>query len=375
MTMTYTQQKIDTGYRSLLDGMNFDASEDAMMIDIHPDDMDYMSPSPDALSVSDIPVDMICLNDVTQVKVNWLWYPYLPFGKLTAILGNPGEGKTYTVMNIIAACTNRRKLPGMNQPLEPFNVIYQTAEDGLGDTVKPRLAEAGADLNRVFTIDDTTDLLTLSDDRVERAIRQNNVKLCVFDPIQAFLGANVDMNRANEVRPILARLGKVAERTGCAIIFIGHLNKAVGMQSLQRGLGSIDIVAAMRSVLVIGKLKKDPAIRVMAHEKSSLAANGSSLAFKLDEDEGFAWIGEYDVNADDLLAGGDAKKENKTETAKALIRMLLDGGKQLASSEIDRIALEKGIPSRTVRDAKKTMAKELTSWYGEGHVKMFKLAG
>jgi len=175
------------------------------------------------------PVDMICLNDVVQLMVNWLWYPYLPLGKLTAILGNPGEGKTYTVMNIIAACTNGRLLPGMKEPMQPFNVIYQTAEDGLGDTVKPRLIEAGADLTRVFSIDDTATLLTLSDERVEHAIRENDVKLCAFDPLQAFLGANVDMNRANEVRPILARLGKVAERTGCAIVFIGHLNKAAGI--------------------------------------------------------------------------------------------------------------------------------------------------
>jgi len=317
------------------------------------------------------PVDMICLNDVVQLMVNWLWYPYLPLGKLTAILGNPGEGKTYTVMNIIAACTNGRLLPGMKEPMQPFNVIYQTAEDGLGDTVKPRLIEAGADLTRVFSIDDTASLLTLSDERVERAIKENDVKLCVFDPLQAFLGANVDMNRANEVRPILARLGKVAERTGCAIVFIGHLNKAAGMQSLQRGLGSIDIVAAMRSVLVIGKLKKDPSIRVMAHEKSSLAPNGSSIAFKLDEEDGFVWIGDYEVTADDLLSGTETKRENKTDAAKALIRKLLADGKQMPCSEIDRIALEKGIPSRTVRDAKKAMGNELIGWYDEHHVRMF----
>lgn len=322
---------------------------------------------------SPTPVDMICLNDVVQLMVNWLWYPYLPLGKLTAILGNPGEGKTYTVMNIIAACTNGRMLPGMKEPMKPFNVIYQTAEDGLGDTVKPRLIEAGADLTRVFSIDDTASLLTLSDERVERAIRENDVKLCVFDPLQAFLGANVDMNRANEVRPILARLGKVAERTGCAIVFIGHLNKAAGMQSLQRGLGSIDIVAAMRSVLVIGKLKKDPSIRVMAHEKSSLAPNGSSIAFKLDEEDGFVWIGDYEVTADDLLSGTETKRENKTDAAKALIRKLLADGKQLPCSEIDRIALEKGIPSRTVRDAKKAMGNELIGWYDEHHVRMFRL--
>ena len=78
------------------------------------------------------PVDMICLRDVEQTDINWLWFPYIPFGKITAMLGNPGEGKTYMAMEMIAACTGRKLLPGMKEPPEPFNVIYQTAEDGLG---------------------------------------------------------------------------------------------------------------------------------------------------------------------------------------------------------------------------------------------------
>ena len=114
------------------------------------------------------------------------------------------------------------------EPLEPFNVIYQTAEDGLGDTVKPRLLEAGADLDRVMVIDDGDKPLTLSDKRLERAIRENHARLLIIDPVQAFLGADVDMNRANEVRPIFRKLGEIAQDTGCAIILIGHLNKAAG---------------------------------------------------------------------------------------------------------------------------------------------------
>lgn len=113
----------------------------------------------------------------------------------------------------------------------------------------------------------------------------------------------------------------------------------------------------------------------MAHEKSSLAPNGSSIAFKLDEEDGFVWIGEYEVTADDLLSGTETKRENKTDAAKALIRRLLANGKQLPCSEIDRIALEKGIPSRTVRDAKKAMGNELIGWYDEHHVRMFRLTG
>ena len=103
--------------------------------------------------------------------------------------------------------------------LEPFNVIYQTAEDGLADTIKPRLQEAGADLEKVLVIDEREeDPLTLTDERIEQAIRQNNARLLIIDPIQAYLGEKVDMNRANEVRPILRKIGDVAQRTGCAIV-------------------------------------------------------------------------------------------------------------------------------------------------------------
>lgn len=165
-------------------------------------------------------------------------------------------------MHLAAACTSGKLLPNMER-MEPFNVIYQTAEDGLGDTVKPRLIEAGADLDRVLVIDDSDVQLTLSDERIEKAIIENNARLVIIDPIQAYLGADVDMNRANEVRPIFMRLGQVAQRTGCAILLIGHLNKAAGMQSLQRGLGSIDIAAAVRSVMFIGKLKHDPTMRML----------------------------------------------------------------------------------------------------------------
>ena len=131
-------------------------------------------------------VPMLCYEDIEQTSVEWLWFPYLPFGKLTIIQGNPGEGKTYFAMMLTAACTNRKTFPNMEE-IEPFNVIYQTAEDGMGDTIKPRLVEAGADLSRVMVIDDTEEALTLSDDRIEKAIRQNQVRLLIIDPVQAFI--------------------------------------------------------------------------------------------------------------------------------------------------------------------------------------------
>ena len=315
-------------------------------------------------------VKIIRMSDVELTPVEWLWKPYLPFGKLSVLQGNPGEGKTYFAMHLAAACTNGKLLPNMER-MEPFNVIYQTAEDGLGDTVKPRLIEAGADLNRVLVIDDSDVQLTLSDEQIEKAIVENNARLVIIDPIQAYLGSDVDMNRANEVRPIFMRLGQVAQRTGCAILLIGHLNKAAGMQSLQRGLGSIDIAAAVRSVMFIGKLKHDPTMRILTHEKSSLAPPGVSLAFSLGDEGGFRWFGEYDITADEMLSGIEPQRETKTQQAKDLICTLLAGGKQVLSEDIDKAALERGIPGRTVRDAKRELGDALKSKIGEGRKKVF----
>ena len=306
-------------------------------------------------------VPMIRMSEVQQTEVEWLWYPYIPFGKLTIIQGNPGEGKTFFAMQLAAACTNRRFLPQMD-PFEPFNMIFQTAEDGLGDTVKPRLLSAEADLERVLVIDDGYNPLTLADERIENAIRENHARLVIIDPLQAFLGANVDMNRANEVRPIFRRLADVAQATNCAIVMIGHLNKAAGSQSTYRGLGSIDITAVVRSLLFIGKVKTDPTTRVIVHEKSSLAPPGQSLAFSLGDEKGFRWIGAYDISAEDLLAGGEGSKtELKQEQAVKLIEEFLSEGKKVSIAEINKEAAERGISERTVRLARNSMGDKIAS--------------
>ena len=306
-------------------------------------------------------VPMIRMSEVQQTEVEWLWYPYIPFGKLTIIQGNPGEGKTFFAMQLAAACTNRKFLPQM-EPFEPFNMIFQTAEDGLGDTVKPRLLSAEADLERVLVIDDADHPLTLADERIENAIRENNARLVIIDPLQAFLGANVDMNRANEVRPIFRRLADVAQATNCAIVMIGHLNKAAGSQSTYRGLGSIDSTAVVRSLLFIGKIKTDPTTRVIVHEKSSLAPPGQSLAFSLGDEKGFRWIGAYDISAEDLLAGGEGSKtELKQEQAAKLIEQFLSEGRKVSIAEINKEAAERGISERTVRLARNSMGDKIAS--------------
>ena len=295
--------------------------------------------------------------------VQWLWGHYIPFGKLTIIQGDPGEGKTTLALRLAAACSTGIPLPGM-ESMEPFNVIYQSAEDGMGDTIKPRLMEAGADLERVLSIVEEKKQLSLLDERIERAIREHNARLMILDPIQGYIGSRVDINRANEIRGVLKSVSSAAERTGCAIVLIGHLNKASGTSSAYRGLGSIDFRAAARSVLLIGRLKNDPTVRVIVHDKSSLAPEGKSLAFGLGDEEGFRWLDGYDgITSEELLCGFTA--ETKTAAAEELIRSMLADGQEIMAEDVFRAAEGKGISRRTVNEAKKAFPNIITRKNGK----------
>ena len=308
---------------------------------------------------------LINMEQVEIEKIDWLLYPFIPFGKVTIVQGDPGEGKTTMVLQIIAKLTKGEAvLPsGSDEPaleaktvdLEPVNVIYQTAEDGLGDTIKPRLLSAGADCSRVMVIDDNDQALTMMDARLEEAIIKTKARLVVLDPIQGFLGAAVDMHRANEIRPLMKRVAVLAEKYHCAIILIGHMNKNSNGKSSYRGLGSIDFQAAARSVLIVGRIKDEPEIRVVCHVKSSLAPEGKSIAFRLDKDTGFEWIGEYDISADDLLSGDN--RGQKIHEAKEFLKEILVSG-SVAQTKVAEEAESRGIKKKTLWNAKKELEIE-----------------
>ena len=293
---------------------------------------------------------LLTMSEIPTEKVQWLWYPYLPKGKITIVQGDPGEGKTTFVLALSALLTHGLPMPGCTEGTPPMNIIYQTAEDGLADTVKPRLTTLGADCSRVLVIDESERELTLSDRRLAQAIQETNAGLLVLDPIQAYLGDGVDMHRANEVRPIFKRLGQLAEQTSCAILLVGHMNKMQGVKSAYRGLGSIDFRAAARSVLLVGRSKDDPDVRVVVHDKSSLAPEGASVLFSLNSEQGFSWNGFCDTTASDLLSGS-GPSITKTEQAEHLLLELLQNG-EVASEELLRQASALGISERTLKIAK-----------------------
>ena len=126
---------------------------------------------------------LINMREVEVQQIKWLWYPYIPFGKITVIQGDPGDGKTTVVLAIASAVTTGTPLPESDTVIGPVNVIFQTAEDGLGDTVKPRLLQAGADCERVLVIDESERELSLSDERIEQAITLTDAKLFILDPL------------------------------------------------------------------------------------------------------------------------------------------------------------------------------------------------
>ena len=313
---------------------------------------------------------LINMNDVEIEQVEWLWEGYIPVGKLTILQGDSGKGKTMAMLNLIAAFTTGRDLldpPGSPQIREPINVIYQTAEDGLADTVKPRLVAAGADCSRVSVIDEGERMLSMTDERLIWAIRETDAGLVVLDPIQAYLGENVDMHRANEVRPRLKHLGDIAAVNSCGMVLIGHLNKKDSGKPEYRGLGSIDFTAAARSVILCAESPRDRDVRVLASTKCSLTYPPDPVAFRLSKERGFEWEGTYDITAEELLQSTRVKGQKTIAAKEFLASELPEPGEYIPSTERMEKAKEKKIAEKTLRNAMKdlgiTSHKEADRWY------------
>lgn len=239
--------------------------------------------------------------NVRTEPVEWLWYPYIPLGKLTVLQGDPGEGKSTFALNVVARITTGQPMPD-GVPVKGKRVaIYQCAEDGIADTIKPRLQQAGADCERVAYIIDNDIALTLEDGRIETAIKDTHASVFIIDPIQAFIPPDADMQSATKMRSVLRKLANIADRNKCAVILIGHMNKGNGAKTLYRGLGSIDIAAIARSVLMISRDESRPDIRYMYPIKSSLAPEGPAIAFSFKEHGGIVWHGKYDLNTAELM--------------------------------------------------------------------------
>lgn len=313
-------------------------------------------------------------SSVKEVPVDWLWYPYIPFGKITLLQGDPGGGKSTLIMSIIAAISNGGQLPDGTRLKKPLHVIYQCSEDGAADTIKPRLVKAGANCQNVAFFDEELDPLTLNDETFRRAVADFNAKLLVIDPFQAYLG-DADISNVASLRKILRKLGIWASLYDCAIVLIGHLNKRQNAKELYRGLGSIDIIAAARSVIQVCKDEENPDIRTMSHVKSSLAPIGKDRRFYIDANHGVRWL-DSDNPVVPLEADSsqpDNEMITKQEQACVILKDMLSEGPRRAVDIRERFAAE-GISERTMMHMKKTIGIHSARKGGIWYWQMFKNA-
>jgi len=303
-------------------------------------------------------------SSVTQRNVEWLWYPYIPYGKITILQGDPGEGKSTFILNIAALLTTGQKMPDGTGGGKAQTVIYQCAEDDVADTIKPRLMAAGADCDKVAYIIDENNELTFEDSRIEEVLSQTGARLLVIDPIQAFLVQDSDMQSAARMRNALSKLADVASRYQCAVVLVGHLNKSYGGKNLYRGLGSIDIAAIARSVLMISRDSTESSIRYMFPVKASLAPEGCAIGFSFTEGK-FTWLGKCDIDTSSLENSVSALPDKLEQAKSFLSRVLKDG--PLQTTQICEMVEQLGIKKRTLETAKKEIGiqayRQHNAWY------------
>lgn len=292
-------------------------------------------------------------NKVKAKAVKWLWYPYIPYGKITIIQGDPGDGKSTLALNLLALVTNGGILPLSNKKIEQGTVIYQNNEDGKEDTIVPRMKACGADLSKVAYIDETEDMLSMGDERIEQVLDETKARLIILDPIQAYLG-DTDMNRASEIRPVFRRLAAIAQKRNCAVVLIGHMSKGGG-KGLYRGLGSIDIAAVARSVLLVSKVRED--LRVIAPIKNNLAPMGDSILFRIDGNSKINWIKTCKITAEQVMVGDVDDVDfssNKILQAINIISFCIKNG-NCRARDIQAECQRQGISARTINTAKSKM--------------------
>jgi hypothetical protein len=302
-----------------------------------------------AYEPSDNGVRLRCIADVKAEKVNWLWQPYIPKGKLTLEEGDPGIGKSWISLAIATAVTLGKGLPGQ-ESVEPANVLLASAEDGLGDTIRPRLDAMGADISRIFAIEGALTLDETGLARLESYLERVRPSLLIIDPLVAYLGAGVDIHRANETRAVMAQLARLAEKYDSAILAVRHLTKGGMSKAIYRGLGSIDFTAACRSVLLAGCDPDNPQNRGVVHIKSNLAPAGDAIGYEL-RDGSFYWTEYSDLTAARILATDSGDRISEFDEAVTFLKGELAEGPILAKG-VYRDAEGVGISMRTLERAK-----------------------
>src|SRR5262249_46868953 len=286
-------------------------------------------------------------------------------GKLTLIEGDPGVGKSWLLCAFATATSLGYGLPGMPKT-DPAMTLMFTAEDGLGDTMRPRLEDMGAELRRIPLSDEPITFDTHGLLRIEAEVIQRKPRLVTIDPIVAYIGAGVDMNRGNQTRPVFQALAAIAARQRCVILGVRHLSKSGKDKAIYRGIGTIDQTAAVRSVLLAGEDPDDKNKRAIAHIKNNIGPKADPLGFEI-RDGRFYWLESTTLTASRMLApaSSDSEKGALADAEDFLRDYLADGPKN--SNEVIAEAEGGGISKQKLFRARQNMGiKAKRSGFGRG---------
>lgn len=301
---------------------------------------------------------LILASSIVERELQWLWFPYLPGNSASLIFGRGGMGKSHITVEIAAALTTGRPLPGEHFKRPPQKVLMLSAEDEFDTVLVPRLRRAGANLDYVafpktpFTLD----LMGLR--MMEEYIRQFSATIIFIDPIVHYMGGKVDMFRSNEVREIMGGIHQLAIKTQTTIIVVGHSRKNGDGDDVDSAMGSVDFINAVRSVLYV--TKTNDGTRVMRHAKANYSELGLSIPFTFDASH-FAFGEPF---TEDGLPGG--RDENNIVV---WLRDLLKAG-PVPAKEVEQAAEDAGFSMRTVARHKDDLAESFAEREG-GKIKWF----
>ena len=303
-------------------------------------------------------VHAIRLSDVQPEDIDWLWRGYIPYGKLTVFAGDPGLGKSWGTLDLAARVTVGAETPDGNDQIAVGAVVLLTAEDGLADTVRPRIEAQGGNAELVSVVEGIFDAdgqehhpsLLKDIDQLEHMVVSTQARLVIVDPLNAYTG-NTNGFVDTQIRQVLTPLSKMAERTGAAVLLVMHLNQDTTLPVLYRIQGTIGYVGAVRSVLVIARDTQDPEKRVMALVKSNLTRSMPAFAFTIAGDPPvLSWLGEVDTDITELLSSGPTSNTSKRDEATSFLKSCLSQG-PLAAYDVLSQATKANISEKTLRRA------------------------
>jgi hypothetical protein len=304
-------------------------------------------------------LSVVRMDTVEVEPVEWLWQPFIARKKLTALTGEEGIGKSWITCAFASIVSNGGWFPNTEAVrVEPENVLFLASEDGLEDTIKPRLDAVGADQKRVFCVRQHFSFDDVGILRFHNLVADVRPALVIIDPFFSYLRGGLNINLATEIRPITSKLSEIAEEYNAAFLLVRHIGKSKGAgDPRSAGLGSIDLRAVCRSELLIGKNPDDAQDRAIVQTKNNLAEYGESVGYEIRESSVF--FKDTSLTAERILSGASGEDERNTQTeAVAFLREILTAGEQPAS-EIIKQANSLSITQKMLRTARMKLNVEV----------------